>query len=73
MGAMKKIVLMKAMAGPMDEEDMPQEAYETSEKNETYGGPGDGAKKTMRQANRRMRKMQRVGGCYSGDKCFKRN
>ena len=73
MGMMKKMILMKAMAGPMDEENMPKEKYETDEATETYGGPGDGAKKAMRQANRRMRQGQRAGKCYSGDKCFKRN
>ena len=72
---MKKMLLMKAMAGSMDEmeEKSPMEKYETDEATETYGGPGDGAKKAMRQANRRMRQKQRIGACYSGDKCFKRN
>lgn len=78
MAMMRKMALMKAMAGPMSsEEDLPQEEFEVSEKPEAYSF-GDGkrrnaGKREMRIANRRMRRKQKMGQCYSGDKCFTKN
>lgn len=53
MGMMRKMALMKAMSS---EEDMPQEAYETSEKKETYSMPNDGSIEDWRK-NQKRKKM----------------
>lgn len=71
MGMMRKMALMKAMS----EEDRPQEAFETSEKKETYSAPsadpGDGIKAFRKKQQFKKTMLKQGKGKYAAPVRYK--